>query len=125
MEYDTFLDALAARITTIPGVQAVARAGSGELQLTLAGDATARINPRNAWRAVQAGETLDHVLAVQADVIATTIARQGQIGTWQDAAPRIVTRPSGRIWPASTSASPVRGSCRSCGKSSSRMPRRT
>lgn len=91
MTYEEFVDALAARCQAVPGVLAVERRG-GELALTMAGDATGTVNPRNAWRAVQTGEALAHVLDVQARTIAAMIASRGQLAPWAAAAPRIMTR---------------------------------
>ena len=91
--YTAFVAQLAAHLlATVPGVRAVSEV-LGLLHLTTDDEARVRINPRNAYRAVQTGEPLDLVLTRQAEVIAaslTSTSREPE--AWADVAPRVVTR---------------------------------
>lgn len=95
MEYPEFIDLLAERLRALPEVEHVARGeeqGFPMLTVDLSGAVKAKIHPRNAWRAVQTGEPLEHVLGVLLRSIVATNATGGAIAPWSEAAPRITTR---------------------------------
>ena len=92
MEYSEFVTVLAERLRGLPGVEGIEQQPDGELTLTLAGGTTGHLNPRNAYRAVQTGEPLDHVIAVQTQVITAMNEAGGELAPWAEATPRITAR---------------------------------